>query len=77
MADRLGIRVERTEGKNVAQALATYAHAQQVTEIVIGHSGRKPVYKRITPSIVNTLIDLVDGIDVLVVATDSPSPGRR
>lgn len=68
LAGRLGIRVERTQGKDIAQALADYAREHQVTEIVIGHSGRTPMQERLQGSIINKLIRLVRGIDVLVVA---------
>ncbi len=72
MAERLNIRVERTAGNGVAQALADYARAHQVTQIVIGHSRPKPVQDLLQGSLVNKLISLVRGIDVLVVATDTP-----
>ena len=69
--DRLGVRIERTEGKDVAQALADYAREHQVTQIVIGHSGRTRWQELLQGSIINDLIRLVRGIDVLVVADDA------
>ena len=68
LAGRLGIRIERTEGKGVAAALAEYARQHQVNFIVIGHSARTRFQERMQGSVVNDLIRLVRGIDVLVVA---------
>lgn len=67
LAQRLNIRVEHVSGRDVAQTLADYALQHQVTEIVIGHSGRTPWQERLQGSIINKLIRLVRGIDVLVV----------
>ena len=68
LADRLTIRIERTEGKDIARALADYALQHQVTQIVLGHSARTPWQEFIQGSIVTKLIRLVRGIDVLLVA---------
>jgi two-component system sensor histidine kinase KdpD len=72
MAERLGIRIDRVEGRNIPQALAEYAQQHQVTEIVIGHSNSKPLHEFLFGSVVNNLINLARGIDVLVVAVDGP-----
>ena len=68
LANRLGIRIERTEGTKVAQSLADYAAANQVTQIVIGHSHRTRLKEFVQGSLVNDLIRLARGIDVLLVA---------
>ncbi|MBV9851297.1 MAG: universal stress protein [Armatimonadetes bacterium] len=67
LANRLGIRIERIGGKDVAQALADYAHKNQVTQIVVGHSGRTAWQEFFQGSVINKLIHLVRGIDVLVI----------
>ncbi len=67
MAARLGIRIEQVSGRDVAQALAAYARQHQVTEIVIGHSGRTVWQEMLRGSIINRLIRLAHGIDILVV----------
>jgi two-component system sensor histidine kinase KdpD len=72
LAERLEIKVERTQGKNIAQALADYAFAHQITHIVIGHSGRTRWQEILSGSIVTQLVRLVPGIDVLVVANTVP-----
>ena len=68
LANRLDIRIERTSGPKVAEALADYALKNQVTQIVIGHSGRTKWQEFWMGSIVNDLVRLVRGIDVLIVA---------
>ena len=68
LAARLNIRLEEVTGNDVAQALADYARKTQVTEIVIGHSGRTAWQEAFQGSIINKLIRLARGIDVLVMA---------
>lgn len=72
LAGRLGIRIERAEagkaGQSIAQSLAEYAHAHQVTQIVIGHSHRTRLQEFVQGSLINDLIRLSRGIDVLLVA---------
>ena len=70
LAQRLNIRIEQLPGRDVAQALAAYARQNQVTEIVIGHSGRTAWQEFVQGSIINTLIRLVRGIDVLVIGNN-------
>jgi two-component system sensor histidine kinase KdpD len=72
LANRLGIRIERTEGGKIAQALAEYAAAQQVTQIVIGQSGRTRLQEMMRGSIIYDLIRLAHGIDILLVADNVP-----
>ena len=72
LAGRLGVRIERTEGQGIAPALADYARQHQVTQIVIGHSGRTRLQEMVQGSIINDLVRLVRGIDVLIVANSIP-----
>ena len=72
LANRLGIRIERTVGIGIAPSLAEYARKQQVTQIVIGHSGRSRFQEFLQGSIINDLVRLVRGIDVLIVANSVP-----
>ena len=71
LAARLNIRIEQLPGRDVAHALADYARANQVTEIVIGHSGRTVWQETLQGSVINKLIRLVRGIDVLVIGNNS------
>ncbi|MEO7717180.1 MAG: universal stress protein [Capsulimonas sp.] len=68
LASSLSIHMEQVTGRDIAQALAAYAREHQVTEIIIGHSGRTAWQEFLQGSIINKLIRLVRGIDVLVVA---------
>lgn len=72
LANRLGVRIERTEGQGIAPSLASYARQHQVTQIVIGHSGRTRWQEFVQGSIINDLVRLVRGIDVLIVANSVP-----
>ncbi len=71
LAGRLSMRIEQVAGRDVAAALAEYALEHQVTEIVIGHSGRSAWQEALGGSIINRLIRLVRGIDVLVIANSA------
>ena len=73
LASRLGIKIERAEGAIIAPALAEYARAHQVTQIIIGHSGRTRWQEFLQGSIVTQLVQLVRGIDVLIVANSVPT----
>jgi two-component system sensor histidine kinase KdpD len=72
LADRLGIKVERLEGPKIANTLSEYAHSHQITQIVIGHSERTRWEEFIGGSVINDLIRMVRGIDVVVVARVAP-----
>ena len=72
LAGRLGVRIERTDGQGIAPSLADYARQHQVTQIVIGHSGRTRLQEFLQGSIINDLVRLVRGIDVLIVANSVP-----
>lgn len=67
LAQRLGIRIEHLSGKGVAETLAEYALRNQVSEIVIGHSGRTAWQEFLRGSVVNKLMRLLRSIDVLVI----------
>jgi two-component system sensor histidine kinase KdpD len=67
LARRLAIPIERVDGRDIAQALADYAMAHQVTEIVIGHSAQTQLQEFVKGSVINKLLRLVRDIDVLVM----------
>ncbi|MGO8673822.1 MAG: sensor histidine kinase KdpD [Capsulimonadaceae bacterium] len=73
-AERLGIKIERIDaiGNDVAAALSGYALSHQVTQVIVGHSERSDWQHFWSGSIVNKLIRLCRGIDVLVVAHELP-----
>lgn len=67
LAQRLNIRIEQLSGRDVAEALAEFALKHQVSQIVIGHSGRTAWQEFFQGAVVNKLIRLVKGIDILVI----------
>jgi two-component system sensor histidine kinase KdpD len=77
LAVQLNIKVEEISGPSVAQALAKYALANQVTEIVLGHSQKSSWAQMLAGSTVTSLIGLVPGIDVLVIAETEEGKPRR
>jgi two-component system sensor histidine kinase KdpD len=68
LAKQLNIPIEQIDGNDIAQALAKYAVEHQITEIVIGHSGKSRLEQMLRGTVITRLIGLVGGIDVLVVA---------
>jgi two-component system sensor histidine kinase KdpD len=71
LADRLGIPTVTLHG-DVATELVRYARANNITQVVIGHSDRSRLREMLRGSIVNTLIRELRSIDVLVVANAAP-----
>ncbi len=69
LAQRLNMRVEKLQGKQVADVLANYAIDHQATSILIGHSRRGRWHELLYGSVVNRLLAQVREIDVLVVAS--------
>jgi two-component system sensor histidine kinase KdpD len=69
LATSLNIPIQQVRAKDIAQALSDYAVEHHVTQIVIGHSNRSQSEQIFHGSIINKLLDLVTGIDVLIVAT--------
>jgi two-component system sensor histidine kinase KdpD len=77
LAKQLNIKVEEAVGATIPQALASYALKNQVTEILIGHSKRSRLAQVAFGSTVSSLIGLVPGIDVLVIAEEDEKKQRR
>jgi len=69
LARSLNIAIQQVRSKDIARALSEYARENQITQIVIGHSNRSHAEQISQGSIINKLLDLVKGIDVLIVAT--------
>ncbi len=67
LADELGARVARLRG-NVADEVVAYAHANRVTQMVIGQSTRGRWMEMVQGSVTHDLLRKARGIDVLVVA---------
>ncbi len=69
LAQALEIPIVRLKG-DVADELIKYAETNNVTQLVIGHSGRSRVQELIRPAIVNSLIRELRTVDILVVANE-------
>ena len=66
LAERLNVGVVTLHG-DVAQELIRYARANEITQIVIGHSSRSRWQEFVKGSIVNTLIRELRTVDILIV----------
>ena len=69
LARSLNIAIEQVRSKDIARALSDYARENEITQIVIGHSNRSQTEQITQGSVINKLLELVKGIDVLIVAT--------
>ena len=68
LAEDLGARVERKEGRNFAETLAAYARAERATQVVMGHSPRSRWEVLIKGSVINRLVDLLPETDIHIIA---------
>lgn len=68
LADRLAVPLVTLHG-DVATELTRYARENNITQLVIGHSGRSRWQEALHGSIVNTLTRELRTIDILLVAT--------
>jgi two-component system sensor histidine kinase KdpD len=67
LAEDLGARVERKEGRNFAEALAECARAERVTQVVMGHSARSRWEVLLKGSVINRLVDLLPETDIHII----------
>ncbi|MGH7949199.1 MAG: DUF4118 domain-containing protein, partial [Candidatus Binataceae bacterium] len=70
LAEQLGARTLTLPGRRVAEDIIAYARETNVTQIVIGHSGRPRWYEALHGSVVNDLVRKAGHITVHVVALD-------
>ncbi|HEY8286932.1 MAG TPA: universal stress protein [Chloroflexota bacterium] len=73
LADELGAQVVRLRGKPADEVVA-YAHANRVTQLVIGQSTRGRWAEMVQGSVTHDLLRKARGIDVLVVAEAEREP---
>ena len=66
VARAAGARIEILDGENPVDALLDYARSRGVTQIFIGQSGKLSWRDRIYRSLVDRLIQSVEGIDIQV-----------
>ncbi len=76
LAEQLGGEAVTIPGNNVAEDLVRYARSRNVTEMMIGKSGRPYWRELVSGSVVNNLIRLSGEIDVYVI-TDQDKRGPQ
>ncbi|MCC7409291.1 MAG: sensor histidine kinase KdpD [Phycisphaeraceae bacterium] len=74
LAERLGAQIVTLRGENVAEEIAAYARANNVTKIVIGKSQRPWWRDRLFGSIVDDMVRRSGAIDVHVIRGDADDP---
>lgn len=80
LAQSMGADVVKLEGDDVADALCSFAVKRGVTLIIVGQSRRSRLDRLVKGSVVDTLVNNDQGLDVLVVTFDLPGKnegGRR
>jgi two-component system sensor histidine kinase KdpD len=70
LAQSMGAEVVKLEGKDVAGAIAGFAHEHGVTLVVVGQSRRSRWHRARHGSVIERLIREHRGLDVLVVSLD-------
>ena len=74
LAERLGGQAVTLPGRRVAEEIAAYAAANNVTQIVIGKSARPRWVERLRGSIVHDLLRQAGPISVHVIAGEAAAP---
>jgi two-component system sensor histidine kinase KdpD len=83
LAERLGAETATVAGANVAEDIVSYAHAHNVTKIVIGKTAQPRWKRALGANIVDQLLELSGDIDVCLVhgkagaATAAPSAAKQ
>ena len=70
LAERLGIRVERSNGKPLDEIIR-YCREHNVTQLVVGHSQRTKLEQLTKGSLINDLVRELRTVDILVVAAET------
>lgn len=77
LADEFGARTVTLQGHDVAEELLAYARAHNVTRIVIGKPGRRPIRDRFGGSLVDRLVRGSGDIDVYVITGEVGGGPRK
>lgn len=76
LARKLGAEVVELYDTHVPRALLKYANQHHVTEIILGESHRSRWQEFIRGSVINELLRLSTGIDILVMGEESRKNGK-
>lgn len=74
LAEQLGGEALTLPGRTVTEALVTFAHAHNITQIIIGKSQRSRWFEMVNGSVVHDLVRRATGISVHVIASEQPDP---
>lgn len=75
LARKLGAEVVELYGTHVPRVLLAYANQHHVTEIIFGESHRSRWQEFFRGSVINDILRLSTGIDILVMGEDNPKNG--
>lgn len=77
LAESLGARAVTLAGDNVADAIATFVEANNITRLVVGQPRTRSLLRRIwrSQSMLDALVQRVANADVLVVSDDGATDG--
>ncbi len=78
LAERLGARIVRLSGANVAEAILDYAHGESITQVVVGRPHARFSWRDIwRGSLVQQLIRGAHDVDIRVVSAKVPLARER
>ncbi|MGE3835982.1 MAG: DUF4118 domain-containing protein, partial [Acidimicrobiia bacterium] len=77
LLEQLGGRYAEVTGSDIADALTSFARAENATQIVLGASHRSRWAELTKGSIINRVIARSDSVDVHVISHESSQPERR
>jgi two-component system sensor histidine kinase KdpD len=72
LAERLGIQTFTLKGE-LAPTLIEFARERNVTQLIIGHPQRNRLQEILRPAVLAELVKALKTVDILVVATESPT----
>lgn len=73
--ENLSAAVVYRESEDVAAAILDFVREERVGVLVVGRPSRKGLKGRLSPGIVQRVLENADGIDVMVADIDSKGPG--
>jgi len=77
LANELSVEVHELDGDDVAEAIAEFAKANRITQVIVGHSQRSRWYELLHGSLVQGLLRRLPDLDVHVVAQPPEEQPRK
>jgi two-component system sensor histidine kinase KdpD len=72
LCERLGIEAKTIKGP-VAASIIEFAKSRNVTQLIVGHPDRSRVQEVLRPPILGDLARALKTVDILIVATETPT----